>query len=110
VCGGGILSAHAHTHSHLDSLIPNPSRTCASDLLVWEIVVRAVSRAAVTLALSHSHSLPPPQGVMLGVALRTSTPLDLTLPSIFWRPLVGSRVTLADVEAIDSQACAFFRT
>ena len=39
-------------------------------------------------------------GVLFGVAVRTGCPMDLALPSLVWKPLVGDVVTPSDVEAV----------
>ncbi|RLN74498.1 hypothetical protein BBJ28_00009530, partial [Nothophytophthora sp. Chile5] len=43
-------------------------------------------------------------GKLAGVAVRTKTPLDLNLPPVVWKLLVGQQVTRQDVEAIH-QGC-----
>lgn len=43
-------------------------------------------------------------GKLVGIAIRTKTPLDLTLPSVFWKALVRERVTRRDIESIH-QSC-----
>ena len=40
-------------------------------------------------------------GKLMGVAIRGAHMLNLDLPSIVWKPLVGEEITLADVKAID---------
>lgn len=44
-------------------------------------------------------------GQLLGIALRTSNPLSLDLPSFFWKPLVGSVLTRYDLEQVDFSVC-----
>ncbi|TMW60609.1 hypothetical protein Poli38472_000651 [Pythium oligandrum] len=39
-------------------------------------------------------------GKLIGIAIRTKTPLDLNLPAVFWKMLVHQRVTRQDIEAI----------
>ena len=39
-------------------------------------------------------------GVLIGVAIRTSCPLEITLPSLVWKPMVGDVITPADVECL----------
>lgn len=52
-------------------------------------------------------------GVLMGVAIRTGCPLELNLPSLIWKPLVGDDVTpageclcLPDAFAPSHCACA----
>jgi hypothetical protein len=40
-------------------------------------------------------------GKMMGLSLRTRNLLNLQLPSLVWKPLVGAPVSLADVVAVD---------
>jgi len=40
-------------------------------------------------------------GILMGVALRTGETLNIDLPSLLWKQLLGEKVTLADLEAID---------
>ena len=44
-------------------------------------------------------------GKLMGLALRTHDHMPLDLPSLLWKQLVGSEVTFADLDAIDSLAC-----
>lgn len=41
-------------------------------------------------------------GKMMGVAIRGGHVLNLDLPSIVWKPLVGQELTREDLQAIDS--------
>ncbi|KAG1690342.1 hypothetical protein DVH05_028222 [Phytophthora capsici] len=43
-------------------------------------------------------------GKLAGIAVRTKTPLDLNLPPVIWKLLVGQQVTRQDIEAIH-QGC-----
>lgn len=43
-------------------------------------------------------------GKLVGVAIRTKTPLDLNLPSVFWKALVHESVVRRDIESIH-QGC-----
>lgn len=43
-------------------------------------------------------------GKLVGIAIRTKTPLDLNLPSVFWKLLVNEPVTRRDIECIH-QGC-----
>jgi hypothetical protein len=38
---------------------------------------------------------------MMGVALRTGDHLNLDLPSLVWKPLVGAGLDRKDLEAVD---------
>lgn len=40
-------------------------------------------------------------GKLMGVAIRTRTPLELDLPSLVWKPLVGQSLDASDVAAVD---------
>ncbi|GAB5369199.1 hypothetical protein AAMO2058_001385000, partial [Amorphochlora amoebiformis] len=44
-------------------------------------------------------------GKLMGVAIRGSHMLNLDLPSLVWKPLVGENVTLSDVKTIDVISC-----
>ena len=46
-------------------------------------------------------------GMLIGMALRTRTNLDLSLPSVIWKPLVCQRLDRSDLEAIDKFCCQF---
>jgi hypothetical protein len=39
-------------------------------------------------------------GLLMGCAIRTRALMPLSLPSLFWKPLVGLPVTLTDLEAV----------
>lgn len=41
-------------------------------------------------------------GKLMGIAIRGKHSLNLNLPSIVWKQLVGSEITRADLEAIDT--------
>jgi hypothetical protein len=43
-------------------------------------------------------------GRVMGACLRSNSPIDLDLPSLVWRPLVGEASTEADIAAIDQGA------
>jgi E3 ubiquitin-protein ligase HERC2 len=64
--------------SNREKYVPRPSSTSALHLSMYEFV-----------------------GKLMGLAIRTRTPLDLDFPSIVWKPLVGDVVTEEDVLAID---------
>eukprot|EP01114_Cavostelium_apophysatum_P020160 TRINITY_DN6682_c0_g1_i2.p1 TRINITY_DN6682_c0_g1~~TRINITY_DN6682_c0_g1_i2.p1 ORF type:complete len:907 (-),score=211.33 TRINITY_DN6682_c0_g1_i2:64-2784(-) len=40
-------------------------------------------------------------GQLIGISIRTKNALDLSLPSILWKPFVGSRLEKSDLEGID---------
>jgi len=46
-------------------------------------------------------------GKLIGIAIRTKNALDLSLPSIIWKPLVGARLDRNDLESIDKCCCQF---
>lgn len=43
-------------------------------------------------------------GKLMGVAIRTNNTLELDLPSIVWKPLVGQDLEIGDLTAIDQIA------
>ena len=43
-------------------------------------------------------------GKLMGVAIRTNNTLELDLPSIVWKPLVGQELEIGDLTAIDQMA------
>ena len=43
-------------------------------------------------------------GVLMGIAIRTNNTLELDLPSLVWKPLVGQELEVSDLLAID-QIC-----
>jgi len=59
--------------------VPNPSRTSSLDLSMYAFI-----------------------GKMMGVALRGKHYLDLDLPSVVWRPLVGEQITKRDIQEVDA--------
>jgi len=61
-----------------DKWIPNPSSTTSLHLSMYAFV-----------------------GKLMGVAIRGKHMLNLDLPSMVWKQLVGAEVTLSDLEAID---------
>eukprot|EP00743_Colponemidia_sp_Colp-15_P004697 GILK01005060.1.p1 GENE.GILK01005060.1~~GILK01005060.1.p1 ORF type:complete len:518 (-),score=109.58 GILK01005060.1:144-1697(-) len=62
-----------------EKFIPNPSATSSLHLSMYSFV-----------------------GKMMGVAIRLKHFLNLDLPSIVWKPLVGQTVERADLETVDS--------
>jgi hypothetical protein len=40
-------------------------------------------------------------GALMGACLRSSSPLELDVPSLVWKPFVGEACTLSDIMAID---------
>jgi len=67
-----------------DKFIPNPSKTSAQHLKMYRFI-----------------------GLLLGVALRSGHALPLNLPSVVWKPLVGTQPSHADLRAIDHFCCKF---
>eukprot|EP01119_Soliformovum_irregulare_P010328 TRINITY_DN2538_c2_g1_i2.p1 TRINITY_DN2538_c2_g1~~TRINITY_DN2538_c2_g1_i2.p1 ORF type:complete len:2760 (-),score=753.14 TRINITY_DN2538_c2_g1_i2:11-8005(-) len=67
-----------------DKFVPSPQSTSAIRLEQFEFV-----------------------GKILGIAIRTKNVLDLSLPSVLWKPLVGMRIDRSDLEAIDKCCCQF---
>jgi E3 ubiquitin-protein ligase HERC1 len=61
-----------------DKWIPKPSSTSATHLAMYEFV-----------------------GKLMGVAIRTRTPIPLDLPSVVWKPLVGMNLNIDDLRDID---------
>lgn len=59
--------------------VPNPAATSSTQLAMFEFL-----------------------GKILGLALYSSFTLNLDLPAILWKPLVGQKVELSDVRAIDT--------
>ncbi|CAD8078334.1 unnamed protein product [Paramecium sonneborni] len=44
-------------------------------------------------------------GVLMAIAIRTATHFSLDLPSIFWKQIVGEKITFDDIEQIDATMC-----
>lgn len=44
-------------------------------------------------------------GKLMGLALRTANHLNLDLPSMVWKQILGVPVTFEDLDAIDRFAC-----
>jgi len=65
----------------LDKFIPSPRCTSSNFLAMFEFV-----------------------GRLMGVAIRTNNTLELDLPSIVWKPLVGQDLEVGDLTAIDQMA------
>jgi E3 ubiquitin-protein ligase HERC2 len=61
-----------------EKFVVNPSSTSSLHLAMFEFV-----------------------GALLGISLRTKTPLSLDLPSIFWKQLLDEPVDVGDLEAVD---------
>lgn len=49
-------------------------------------------------------------GRLIGISIRTKSPLELTWPSLIWRRLVGEEPTLEDLEGIDFHAARLIRS
>lgn len=69
---------------NMDRYVPNPSATDATSLAMFEFL-----------------------GQLMGVAIRTKCPLELSLPSLVWKPLVGHAVEFGDVEDVHESARLF---
>lgn len=41
----------------------------------------------------------------MAIAIRTATHFSLDLPSIFWKQIVGEKITFDDIEQIDATMC-----
>lgn len=39
-------------------------------------------------------------GKLIGISIRTKNTLDLTFPSVIWKPLTGQRIERSDLEVI----------
>ncbi|CAD8163525.1 unnamed protein product [Paramecium octaurelia] len=44
-------------------------------------------------------------GILMAIAIRTATHFSLDLPSIFWKQIVGEKITFEDIEQIDATMC-----
>ena len=67
-----------------DKFIPNPSASSLQQLAQFEFV-----------------------GQLIGISLRTKNTLDLSLPSIIWKPLVATKLEWSDLEGVDQSCCKF---
>ena len=45
-------------------------------------------------------------GVLMAIAIRTATHFSLDLPFIFWKQIVGEKITIEDIEQIDATMCS----
>jgi hypothetical protein len=61
-----------------EKFVPNPSASSSTHIAMFEFV-----------------------GVLMGIALRTSETLNLDLPSLLWKKILGIKVDVNDLEAID---------
>ena len=68
----------------MDRFLPNPTATTPDSLAMFEFL-----------------------GQLMGIAIRTKCPLELSLPSLVWKPLVGDMVGFTDVEDVDEGARLF---
>jgi hypothetical protein len=66
------------TGSDQDKLVPNPSAVSPLHLAMFRFF-----------------------GQLLGVTVRLSFPVDVRLPSLFWKAVVGESVTLQDLDRVD---------
>ena len=67
-----------------DKYIPNPSAISEQQLKQFEFI-----------------------GKLIGISIRTKNTLDLSFPSIIWKPLVFTKLEWSDLEAIDQNCCKF---
>lgn len=45
----------------------------------------------------------------MGICIRTGVHLTLDLPAFFWKPLVGDKITMWDIEEIDAGYCSLLK-
>jgi len=74
-----VPNAHSGTGLHQEMWVPSPRAKGARDLSMLRLL-----------------------GRLMGVALRTGDVLDLDLPPLVWRPLVGLAVRRSDVQEVDT--------
>ena len=67
-----------------DRFVPDPTATSARHLAQFEFL-----------------------GKLMGVAIRTKQPLELSFPSLVWKSLVGAKLDRSDLEGIDKQLVMF---
>jgi len=73
-----VPNAETATGENRDVYIPRPSRQSLEDLAMWEHV-----------------------GRLFGLAMRTGVLIPLSLPSVFWKPIVGEPLGLNDLKGVD---------
>ena len=71
-------NAKARLGDNRDCVVPNPSCHTPHHLAQYEFL-----------------------GKLIGLSLRTRFCLNLNFPAVFWKPLVGAKITLEDVAAVD---------
>lgn len=67
-----------------DRFVPDPNATSPKQLAKFEFL-----------------------GKLMGIAIRTKQPLDLSFPSLVWKSLLGARLDRSDLEGIDKQLVMF---
>jgi hypothetical protein len=90
----GICLELQSPHSHLFVPCPNARAGVGITLDKW-LPRRSCASSEVFLSLYRF------VGVLMGVAIRTGNPLDLNLPSLVWKPIVGQTLKEGDVKAVD---------
>jgi hypothetical protein len=67
-----------------DRFVPDPTATSVKQLAKFEFL-----------------------GKLMGIAIRTKQPIDLSFPSIVWKSLLGAKLERSDLEGIDKQLVMF---
>jgi hypothetical protein len=75
--------------------IPSPNARCSSGRDQDKVVPNPSATTPLHLAMFRFF------GQLLGVTVRLSYPIDLRLPSWFWKAVVGEHATLSDLERVD---------
>jgi len=70
-----------------DKFVPSPQATSSPHLGMFEFV-----------------------GKLIGIAIRTKNCLDLSWPSLIWKPLACIRTERVDLEAVDQRCCQYLDT
>lgn len=73
-----VPNARNHVGDNRDTFLPNPDATRPVEVQMLEFM-----------------------GKLLGIAIRSKEYLDLNLPPLFWKKLVGEPVGAADLESVD---------
>jgi hypothetical protein len=84
---------------HVPLFIPCPNKRAGVGITLDKFIPSPRCTSGIYLAMFTF------VGKLMGVAIRTSNALELDLPSIVWKPLVGQELEVADLTAID-QICA----
>ncbi len=79
-------NAQAKLGKNRDKFIPNPSCQSRLHMKMYRMI-----------------------GHMMGMAIRTGVKLTVDLPAFFWKPLVGSKLTVDDLKEIDHSLYGFLR-